>query len=140
MLQTTRTIRQTFSICFSRFSYCQVYLHGRNRGIRMKNYLHFQHACATLTLPVFITGNHSCAEYLESGTACNNICCYNWYLNTGIKNGFLEQSKDGLQFKMKAASHTEHTKSCTKSLQDFCSVSEAFSKASMRKKSSHKNH
>ena len=105
----------------------------------MKNYLHLQHACATLTLPVFITSNHSCAECLDSGTACNHICCYNWYLKTGIKNGFLEQSKDGLQFKTKAASRTEHTKSCSKSLSDFCSVSEALSKASMRKKRPHKN-
>ena len=103
----------------------------------MKNYLHLQHACATLTLPAFITSNHSCAECLDSGAACNHICCYNW--NTDIKNRFLEQSKDGLQFKTKAASCTEHTMSCSKSLSDFCSVSEALSKASMRKKRPHKN-
>ena len=97
--------------------------------------MHVQH----LHSLVFITSNHSCAECLDSGTACNHICCYNWYLNTGIKNGFLEQSKDGLQFKTKAASCTEHTKSCSKSWSDFCSVSEALSKASMRKKRPRKN-
>ena len=105
----------------------------------MKNYLHLQHACATLTLPVFITSNHSCAECLDSGTACNHICCYNWYLNTGIKSGFLEQIEDGLKLKMKAPFRTEHTKTCTKSLSDFCSVSEALSKASMKKKRPRKN-
>ena len=38
--------------------------------------------------------HHSCAECLDSGTARNHICCYNWYLNTGIKSEFLEQNED----------------------------------------------